>query len=80
MPKQKTRKSVIKRFKISKTGKITRGRNFTSHLNTKKSSKRLRRLGKMVKVQGQYEKRLKKALGIRKSNKAKTANKKGLKA
>jgi hypothetical protein len=35
-----------------------------------KSAKRLRRLKKSIAVTGQYEKRLKKAMGIRKSRKA----------
>jgi large subunit ribosomal protein L35 len=69
MPKHKTRKSAIKRFKISKNGKISRRRSFTSHLKVKKTAKRLRNLKKNISVTGQYEKRLKKALGIRKSRK-----------
>lgn len=46
MPKLKTRKSVAKRFKITKTGKIKRKRAFKSHLLGSKSSKRKMKLGR----------------------------------
>jgi large subunit ribosomal protein L35 len=42
MPKQKTRKSVAKRFKQSATGKIKRGSAGGSHLLTGKSRKKKR--------------------------------------
>jgi large subunit ribosomal protein L35 len=42
MPKQKTRKAVAKRFKLTKRGKIKRSRAFSGHIMTKKSSKRKR--------------------------------------
>ena len=42
MPKLKTRKSVAKRFKRTKSGKIKRPRAFRGHIKTKKSSKRKR--------------------------------------
>lgn len=38
----KTRKSVAKRFKLTKKGKILRSRAFRSHIRSKKSSKRKR--------------------------------------
>ena len=63
MPKARTRKSVIKRFKITKTGKVLRGRNFSGHLNVKKSAKRRRRLGKLIEVRKVYAKKIRKALG-----------------
>ena len=45
MPKLKTRKSVAKRFKITKRGKVLPyGRANTSHIMSKKSAKRRRRL------------------------------------
>lgn len=65
MPKMKTRKSALKRFKITKTGKIMRRRSFTGHLKVKKSSKRIRNLKHAVVLEGHYAKRLRKALGIR---------------
>jgi large subunit ribosomal protein L35 len=44
MPKMKTHKGAKKRFKITGTGKVKRFRAFKSHILTKKSSKRKRRL------------------------------------
>ncbi len=46
MPKQKTRKSVAKRFKVTGTGKIKRESTGRGHLFTNKSSKQKRRLRK----------------------------------
>lgn len=46
MPKLKTRKSVAKRFRITKKGKIKRSRAFKSHLLGGKSSSRKMRLSK----------------------------------
>jgi large subunit ribosomal protein L35 len=44
MPKMKTHKGARKRFKVTGTGKVVRRRAFKSHILTKKSSKRKRRL------------------------------------
>ncbi|HIE10124.1 MAG TPA: 50S ribosomal protein L35 [Kiritimatiellae bacterium] len=44
MPKQKTKKTIAKRFKRTATGRILRYRAGHSHLLTGKSSKRRRRL------------------------------------
>ena len=40
MPKQKTKSSAKKRFKVTGTGKIKRKHAFKSHILTKKSKKR----------------------------------------
>jgi len=40
----KTHRGAAKRFKISKSGKVIRGKGFTSHLLSSKSRKRKRRL------------------------------------
>jgi len=66
MPKVKTRNSIKKRFKVTGSGKIMRGRSFTSHLRVKKSAKQKRRLGKSVEVTGFYAKKLRKRMGLRK--------------
>ena len=63
MPKIKTRKSIIKRFKITKNGKILRRRNFRRHLKASKSAKRIRNLKKQIPVREAYAKRLRKATG-----------------
>ena len=44
MPKMKTHKGAKKRFKITGTGKVRRFKAFKSHILTKKTSKRKRRL------------------------------------
>lgn len=46
MPKLKTHKGMKKRFKVSATGKVSHKRCGSSHLNSHKSSKRIRRLRK----------------------------------
>ncbi|MDH3998686.1 MAG: 50S ribosomal protein L35 [Desulfuromonadales bacterium] len=44
MPKIKTNRGAAKRFRKSGTGKIRRNKAFTSHILTKKSTKRKRDL------------------------------------
>jgi large subunit ribosomal protein L35 len=63
MPKQKTRKSVVRRFRVTKTGKVMRRRSFARHLNEKKSSRRKRALRRTVETKKTYAKKIKKALG-----------------
>ena len=46
MPKLKTKKSLVKRFKITKSGKLKRQKAGRSHLLGKKSRKRKRQLKK----------------------------------
>ena len=46
MPKIKTHRGAAKRFKITGSGKIKRGKGYKSHLLTGKSAKRMRRLRK----------------------------------
>ena len=53
MPKLKTRKSVAKRFKVSKKGKvIPYGSANSSHIMSKKDAKRRRRLRKPTPIEG----------------------------
>ena len=44
MAKLKTHKGAKKRFKVTGSGKVKRNRAFKSHILTKKTSKRKRRL------------------------------------
>ncbi|PIE59010.1 MAG: 50S ribosomal protein L35 [Desulfobulbus propionicus] len=44
MPKMKTNRGAAKRFKATGSGKIRRAKAFTSHILTKKSTKRKRKL------------------------------------
>ncbi len=64
MPKQKTKKALTKRFRVTKHGKVMRLQSFAGHLNAKKSSKRLRRLKKSIPTGKVYAKKIKRALGV----------------
>jgi len=66
MPKQKTRKSVTRRFKITKKGKVLRRKSFARHLNAKKSQKRKRSLRRVTETEKTYAKKIKKSLSRRK--------------
>jgi large subunit ribosomal protein L35 len=46
MPKQKTHKGAAKRFSLTGTGKVKRKKAFHSHILTKKTTKRKRKLRK----------------------------------
>lgn len=46
MPKMKSNRGAKKRFKVSASGKIKHRRNYKSHILTKKSAKRKRKLRK----------------------------------
>ena len=50
MPKIKTNRGAAKRFRKTGTGKIRRNKAFTSHILTKKSTKRKRDLRQSVLV------------------------------
>jgi large subunit ribosomal protein L35 len=65
MPKQKIRKSVAKRFRITPTGKVLRRGGGVRHLSANKNRKRLRRQRKFTQVPRGFAKKIKKALGFR---------------
>jgi large subunit ribosomal protein L35 len=46
MPKMKTNRGAAKRFKATGSGKIVRNKAFASHILTKKSTKRKRRVSR----------------------------------
>ena len=50
MPKMKTKRGAAKRFKLTGSGKIKRGKAFTSHILIKKTTKRKRNLRKSALV------------------------------
>lgn len=62
MPKQKTHKGAAKRFKVSANGKVLRHHSETSHIMTKKTTKRKRALRKVAVVSPAFEKTIKKLL------------------
>lgn len=59
MPKQKTHRGAAKRFKVSASGKVLRHHSMTSHILTKKTTKRKRKLRKTALVAPGFEKTLK---------------------
>lgn len=63
MAKQKTRKGVAKRFKVTKTGKVLRGRQYGRHLRRKKSKSAKRRHAEPGLVKGKFAKKIKRMIG-----------------
>ncbi len=63
MPKNKSHRGTKKRVKVTGTGKLTRRRAFSSHLLTKKSSKRKRKFRKEAVVDAHDVARTKDLLG-----------------
>ena len=62
MPKMKTHRGAAKRVKVTGTGKLKRMRSNKSHILTKKTTKRKRRLRKPDLVSAADSKRLNKIL------------------
>lgn len=62
MPKMKTKRGAAKRFKKTGTGKIKRAQAYTSHILTKKSTKRKRNLRQGCTVDAADVKSIKKIL------------------
>ncbi len=50
MPKVKTRRGAAKRFKVTGSGRIMRGKAYRRHILTKMTRKRKRQLGKKTLV------------------------------
>ena len=66
MPKMKTHKGTAKRFRVTGSGKIMRGKSFKSHILEKKSPKKKRHLGKSFVVSDHDAPRVKTLLGAKK--------------
>jgi large subunit ribosomal protein L35 len=63
MPKMKSHKGARKRFKVTGSGEVSRGHAFKSHILTKKTSKRKRRLRRSALIARRGEvKRIKRLL------------------
>jgi large subunit ribosomal protein L35 len=58
----KTRKSILKRFKITRTGKVLRRVTGQNHFRAKKSGKKIRETRKWVEVSKPLAKKIKKLL------------------
>lgn len=63
MPKQKTHRGAAKRFKLTARGKVKRQHAMRSHILTKKSTKRKRRLRKSTLVGGKFAQTIRGLLG-----------------
>ena len=64
MPKQKTNKSVVKRVKVTGSGKLTRRSPGASHLKSRKSPKRLRRFRSTKAFDTAFAKQAKRMMGM----------------
>ncbi len=64
MPKKKTNKSAKKRFRVTKSGKVKRGRPGRRHLLSVKTTKRKRHLRRRPLCVSQDEVKIKKLLGL----------------
>ncbi|MGB5813649.1 MAG: 50S ribosomal protein L35 [Thermoanaerobaculia bacterium] len=62
MPKQKTHRGAAKRFTMTGGGKVRRRRSMKSHMLTKKTTKRKRRLRKGTDVVGKFARDIKRML------------------
>lgn len=62
--KQKTRRSALRRFKITGTGKVLRRVQGFRHLRRKKSKSAIRRAAIPVEVRGKFAKKIKQMLGL----------------
>lgn len=62
MPKQKSHRGAAKRFKVSAGGKVLHRHSETSHILTKKTTKRKRKLRKTAVASTAFERTLKKLL------------------
>jgi len=63
MPKMKTDKGAVKRFKLTGSGKLRRRRAFMNHILEKKSPTRTRRLNRPAGVSKADTKQVKRLLG-----------------
>ena len=64
MPKIKTNKSVVRRFKVTARGKLMRHRAGAGHLKSRKSPAQLRRFRKETTVSKGFTKQIKRMLGM----------------
>jgi large subunit ribosomal protein L35 len=63
MTKQKTKKAVVKRMSLTKTGKVKRSHAFTSHIMVRRTTKRKRHLRKDGLCKGAFEANMAECLG-----------------
>jgi len=64
MPKMKSHRGAMKRFKVTGSGKVTRHKAYKGHILTKKSAKRKRGLRQGTCLTSADEKRIKSVLNV----------------
>ena len=64
--KLKPSKAVKKRFRVSKTGKLKHSHELTSHLRSRRSSKKKRHLGRAAVLSEGHSKNMREFMGIHK--------------
>jgi len=62
MPKMKTNRGAAKRFKLTGSGKVVRNKAYSSHILTKKTTKRKRNLRKSKILDATNKKQISKLL------------------
>ncbi len=65
MPKKKIKRSVSRRFKITKTGKVLFSHQYAGHLKLHKSKRRIRRGKEVGILTGTFAKKIKQLLGAK---------------
>lgn len=63
MGKKKIKRSVSRRFKVTKTGKVMFAHQYQSHLKMSKSKRRIRRQKEPAELTGTFGKKIKQMLG-----------------
>jgi large subunit ribosomal protein L35 len=76
--KFKPNKSVAKRFKVTKTGKLKRHHSLTSHLMSARNGNKKRMLGRPAILFEGHARNMRKMMGISGTHPAKTAHEKAL--
>lgn len=63
MPKFKIRKSIARRFRVTKNGKVLHKTSFGGHLKANKSKSQIRKYRKMKAIKTSVAKKIKQLLG-----------------
>lgn len=64
VPKMKSHRGAAKRFKLTGRGKVRRHHSMHSHILTKKTTKRKRKLRKATLVVGKFARNIKEMIGV----------------
>lgn len=63
--KQKTRKGVAKRIKVTASGKLFRRTQNMRHLRANKSKRTIRRYRQQIEIKGRWATKIKRMLGLK---------------